>query len=481
MKKINLSGNWLLTFGVLFITACGGGSGTDNSSSPKVSSQSASSSKSAQSSATVSSAAVSSVNNSTKKSSLTNSSSSSVSSGIFKKISLKSTIDRVQPGTGIVFWADNETALASLQDTVQLEYSYMIYSDVIQEKGKYNWNIIDTLLTSIASRKHQAILRFRYTYPGELQVSVPNYIVGTPGYNKTILKVEGKNTFIPDWSFTELENFTLQFYRDLAVHYDGDPRLALLQVGFGSYAEYHLFDGPFNLGVTFPSKKFQTRFFEMMNDNFRTTPWAISIDAANSEYSPFSVTDTIKAFNFGLFDDSFMHKEHSTSDAEYNRASWLFFGAEKYKTSPMGGEFSYYTTFDQQQVLSLPNGPYGRTFESFASQYHISYIIGSDQAEYQTAARIKQAAMATGYKFHVDSYDTSATQTRLKISNKGIAPFYYDAYPSLKGLRSTTSLKGLLPDEQREFTIDANAENVSLSIESDHLVMGQVIQYEADL
>jgi hypothetical protein len=476
MNKMHLLKKWLLTFSVLCLVACGGGSGSGNSSAS--SKLAASSMKSTLSSANIliAKSSLSSISLSSRAPN-----SSSISSVPFKKIPLKSTIDRVQPGTGIVFWSDNETALVSLEDTIQLEFSYMIYSDVIQEKGNYRWEVIDNLLNTIASRKHQAILRFRYTYPGETQVSVPNYIANAAGYKKTIVNVEGKSTFVPDWSFTELKNFTLQFYRDLAARYDGDARVALLQVGFGSYAEYHLFDGPFNLGTTFPSKSFQKSFLETMNESFKITPWAISIDAADANHSPFSANENLKAFSFGLFDDSFMHQDHSKNDTEYNRASWLFFGAEKYKNSPMGGEFSYYSDFDQKNVLNFPNGPYGRNFESFASQYHITYMMGNDQAVHQPAARIKQAAMATGYKFRVDLYETSTTQTRVKMTNTGIAPLYYDAFPSLNGQRSTTSLKGLLPDEQREFMIDANAENVSLSIESDYLVKGQIIQYEADL
>ncbi len=38
-----------------------------------------------------------------------------------------------------------------------------------------------------------------------------------------------------------------------AQRYDRDSRLGFLQVGFGSYAEYPLWDGPLKLGTTFPS------------------------------------------------------------------------------------------------------------------------------------------------------------------------------------------------------------------------------------
>lgn len=399
----------------------------------------------------------------------------------FTSISLKSTINNVQPMTGIVFWTNNTNALDNLGDSVQLEFSYMLYSDIVQQVGEYNWQVVDDLLNDIADRGHQAILRFRYTYPGYTEVSVPDSIANSVGYNIMIDKVEDQDTFLPDWSNKALQDFTLQFFVDFAARYDSDPRLAMLQVGFGSYAEYHLYDGPVSLGSNFPSKTFQESFFEVMTANLDNTQWSISIDAANDEYTPLSSNSTIKNTNFGLFDDSFMHETHSTSDSEYNRAYWLFFGIDRYQTNMLGGEFSYYSDYDQQNVLSLPNGPWGRTFESFAEQYNISYIIGNDQYGYQSAERIKQASMATGYRFNIDSFSASATQSRVTISNTGIAPIYYDAYPAIDGIRASMSLKGLLPGETQNFEFEVGGSAPTFSIESDHLVAGQNIEFSADL
>lgn len=403
------------------------------------------------------------------------------SNNTFTAIPLQSTINNVQPMTGIVFWTENASALAGLGDSVQLEFSYLLYSDVVQQVGEYNWQVIDDLLNDIASREHQAVLRFRYTYPGYTEVSVPDSIANASGYNVMIEEVEGQDTFLPDWTSTDLQDFTLQFFTDFAQRYDGDARIAMLQVGFGSYAEYHLYDGPVNIGVNFPSKAFQEDFFETMIANFATTQWSISIDAANDDYTPLSANTELKEASFGLFDDSFMHETHSTSDTEYNRAFWLFFGSDRYQTSMMGGEFSYYSTYDQQNVLALPDGPWGRSFESFAEQYNMTYIIGNDQYNYQSTERIKQASLAMGYKFNIDSFEASDSQSLITITNTGIAPIYYDAYPSVNGTRSDLSLKGLLPGQSRAFEIEQGGTSPTLSIDSDHLVAGQSIEYSADL
>ena len=243
---------------------------------------------------------------------------------------------------------------------------------------------------------------------------------------------EGKETHFPDWTNPELKRFTLEFYSKFAERYDNDPRLAFIQVGFGLWAEYHIYSGPFILGKTFPDKAFQEAFFYHLDSTFKQIPWSISIDAADDTYSPFKAKPELKNIRFGLFDDSFMHKDHSG----YNTSCWNFFGRERYKTSPAGGEFSYYSDYDQQHVLDLPNGPYGQPYEKFARDFHITYIMGNDQPEYQTMERIKQASMASGYRFKIVSLKTASDTSVFEILNFGVAPIYYDAYIAVDGVRS---------------------------------------------
>ena len=91
---------------------------------------------------------------------------------------------------------------------------------------------------------------------------------------------------------------------ELTARYDADPRLAFLQVGFGLWAEDHVYD---------PGERL---------------------------------------------------------------------------ASPVGGELSYYTDYDQEHALDLPDGPHGVAFETLAAEYNVSYMIGNDQPDYQSWARI---------------------------------------------------------------------------------------------
>lgn len=383
-------------------------------------------------------------------------------------IEIETTITKVQPMTGIVFWhnsGNNET------DAISLEFSYMLFNDIVADSGQYDWSAAETILNAIASRGHQAIFRFRYVYPG-WETSVPNYIKDLPDYNETIGESEGHETHFPDWTHPELRRFTLEFYTKFAEKYDNDPRLAFIQVGFGLWGEYHIYDGPFELGVTFPSKAFQEEFFYHLDETFDNIPWSISIDAADNTYSPFEDKPELLELKFGNFDDSFMHQNHSG----YNESSWNFFDRIRYKESPAGGEFSYYSNYDQQHVLDI-EGPYGTPWEDFAKAFHITYMIGNDQPRYQTMERIEEASKVTGYKFKIDRIQTGTDTSIFEIQNFGVAPFYYDAYITVNGIRSQQSLKLHAPGEIKTYSVSANADDAVITIESDKLVDGQVIQF----
>ncbi len=242
------------------------------------------------------------------------------------------------------------------------------------------------------------------------------------------------------------------------------------------FAEYHIYDGPREIGRTFPSKAFQETCFQLLDSAFTELPWSISIDAANPEYSPFVARPELVQIPFGLFDDSFMHQDHDG----YNTESWNFFGRDRYITSPAGGEFSYYTDYDQEHVLDEA-GIHGRIFEDEAAEFHISYMIGNDQPEYQTMDRIREASMATGYRYRITEFLAGEVNSRVCVTNIGTAPIYRDAWVAVNGVRSEQSLRSLLPGMTECFEVAAGGASPVLEIQCDHLVAGQKIEFEANL
>ena len=389
-------------------------------------------------------------------------------------VPLEASITHVQPMTGIVLW---NTSSAVRQRYVQLEYSYMLYSDVCREKDVYDWSPVEKILKEAAGRGHQVVLRFRYTYPG-YSCAVPDYIKSWPGYEATHAKSEGRNTEFPDWRCDELQRFHMEFHRRFAERYDKDPRLAFVEIGFGLWAEYHIYDGPCIIGRTFPSHDFQAQFLPKMDEWFQDTPWLFSIDAADSKYAPFHKQKSLLELGFGNFDDSFMCEDWDG----YNWSSWSFFGRDRYKKGPAGGEFSYYSDYDQKHVLDK-GGMYGRKFEDVVAKVHMSFIIGNDQPGKQTVARIEEAAMSMGYRFEIREYRiVEGKSAWIRIANVGVAPIYRDAYLQVEGVRSRESLRSLMPGEEMCVTIPCKASASSVPvIACDHLVAGQQIEYQAHI
>ena len=392
---------------------------------------------------------------------------------IYKPLALVSEIKSVQPMTGIVLWTDNPK---NNTDAVALEYSYMLYKDIVKSKGVYDWTPLDNLLEAVAARKHHLVLRFRYVYVGDRESAVPQYIRDLPDYEETIGMSEGRETCFLDWRHPELQRFHLEFYRKLAERYNKDKRIAFLQTGFGLWAEYHIYDGPFIMGRTFPSTEFQSQFFRLMDEVFTDLTWSISIDAASEEYSPFIYHPDLLDLNFGVFDDSFMHETHD----EYNTTNWNLLDRNRYRKAPAGGEFGYYTKYDQENVLNK-NGIHGRTFESEAEKFHITYMIGNDQPKYQSMDRIKAAGMACGYKYQITKFGASSDSVLVEVRNTGVAPIYRDAYITVDGIRSTVSLRKLQPRGVLTVKIPKKTDKPHLTIECDYLLDGQTIEFNANL
>jgi hypothetical protein len=261
----------------------------------------------------------------------------------FGPVKLQSAITTVQPMTGLVMW---ESSRNSASDAIQLEYSYMRYDDIVLRKGEYDWSAVEQKLKAIADHKHQGVLRFYETWPGK-ETTVPRYIKDLPDYRETQARSEDRDTAFPDWSHPEYQRFFLEFYRKFAERYDRDPRLAFLETGFGLWAEYHIYSGPEVPGKTFPSKEFQARHFREMDRAFRNTPWLISQDAHEAQRSPFASERELLDVRFGIFDDTF----HEAWKPGYNRDGWRFFGLDRWKRSPRGGEI---LLPDKQQAERIP-------------------------------------------------------------------------------------------------------------------------------
>jgi len=378
---------------------------------------------------------------------------------------LHRTITGVQPMTGLVMWEGSENCRG---EPVQFEFSYLRYDDVVREKGRYDWAAVERKLKAIAGRRHQAVFRFYETMPGQ-NTTVPAYIKALPDYKETHAPSEGRDTSFPDWSHPEYRRFFLEFYEKFAEKYDRDPRLAFLETGFGLWAEYHIYSGPERPGQTFPSKAFQAEYFRRMAGAFKETPWMISQDAHDAGRSPFASQRGLLDLPFGVFDDTFAE----AWKPGYNRDGWEFFGRERWKRSPMGGEVLFPGRAGAERVAAA--------WAKEVKNFHVTFMICEQWPRWTTARRLREHSMACGYRFEVTAFEAGPSASRVTVSNVGVAPLYYDAFVAVNGVRAKGSLKGLLPGESRRFEVASGGERPKLTIECDRLVPGQRIEFQADL
>ena len=423
-----------------------------------------------------------------------------------RSVALNKSIESLEPMKGIVFWPDQAKSQKNLQSAISLEFSYCLPCAVVTgmtgDKLNYDWSSFEKLLDDIKSRGHQAIVRFRIEYPNETienapnctegvkgATAVPSYFAANSNYLETFSENPGGDgpTYYADWSSTALQWFYKQFYADFAAKYDKDPRIAFVQAGFGHWAEYHIYGTKLNLGSNFPSKDYQSHFLRHLDTLFVETPWSISIDAADDEYTPIAGNKTLLGLKFGLFDDSFMHKEHDISQGDGdNEKNWQTMGTDRWQTSPAGGEISYYEDKDQHEFLN-PAGLYGVTWEDAAAKYHMTYVIGNDAPEgkYATKDRVYEASSYAGYKFEITGYAVNKVSAAVRVKNIGIAPLYHNAYVTVKGVRSEKSLKGLLPGKEATFTVAGiqigDSESPEVTITGDKLLKDATIPYKANL
>ena len=418
----------------------------------------------------------------------------------WNSVELSRKVTHPQPMTGLVLWPDEaRDRNATYGGSITLEFSYCLPCKVVtgcKADGtiEYDWTWFENILNDVAGRGHQLIARFRYEYPSGTDVdgqkgttAVPAYIKQRSDYNETYSSNPGGDgpTYYADWSNEELKRFTLQFYKDFCQRYAHDKRLAFLEVGFGHWSEYHIYGTTLQLGKNFPSKAFQKEFFLTMSDVSDGLPWLVSIDAADDEYSPVVDDNEMTALQFGLFDDSFMHKNHEIgSNDGYNEECWNAIGKQtRWKTGVCGGEVSYYSSKDQKEFLN-PAGLYGHTWEEQAAKYHITFMIANDapRGSYGTAQRFREATMASGYHLRVKDCQTDGKATRLLVTNEGIAPLYRDAFFAVGTTRAEETLKGLLPNEEKWFEIKAALKDANdLTIVSDNILDSQEIEFDADV
>lgn len=290
----------------------------------------------------------------------------------------------------------------------------------------------------------------------------------------------------PDWSNPVLTSFIIEFYQKLAERYPDQSRgLGFVEFGFGFWAEYHIdFDNLSGFshadadtieeapGRLFPSRIDQQEILRSIGRSFTQVPWGISVDAADTDFGPYPENVSSNAYGFGLFDDSLLHEAWE----DENMPNWNFFGPDIRKTSN-GGEFSYYTFYDQEHALDS-DGPHGLSLEEVSERCFLSFVIGDGQSEFRTVEQLARAGRLLGYRLVVEELYESSGGVSVLVHNDGPAPVCYPIFAAFGSVQSSVSLEGLGPGESRLLTVPcAGPDPETFAFVSPVLLPGQRIPF----
>ncbi len=146
-----------------------------------------------------------------------------------------------------------------------LEFAYVPLAVLMSGPESFAFETgLEPLLVAAEARGHQLVFRPYLDYPG-LPSGLPDFLEGTVDLQPYADHGGGLS---PDYGHPELQAALLDFIAALGARYDGDPRLAVVQLGLlGFWGEWHTWPH----SDWFADPLFQQEVLQAYDDAFSTT------------------------------------------------------------------------------------------------------------------------------------------------------------------------------------------------------------------
>ena len=301
-----------------------------------------------------------------------------------------------------------------------LDYYYIGLDTTMTGNNLFDWATLEQKLNQSANQNRHAIVRFILDYPNQANY-VPQYLIDQGLTMTTYSNFGGGNS--PDYSSPILLTALEQFITAFGANYDGDSRLAFIQIGLlGFWGEWHTY--PHETWIPDSTKNSVSQWFD---DAFEVTP--LQVRYAHPSAS---------THKYGFHDDSFAHSTLSDT------TGWFFWPEVQamtpdytnfWKQAVMGGELrpelqatAFSSTFPD------PNNEFEQDFDLCVDTTHATYMLNnyafSTGYSGGDLTRALASANRMGYQFRVSEVvaSTNAGGTvdlDIQIMQAGIAPFYY--------------------------------------------------------
>ena len=345
-----------------------------------------------------------------------------------------------------------------------LEWDYTKLSDVMIGYTNFNWEPFERKLENASKRGCQFIARFYLEWPGR-STGVPRFLLddGLPLHTWTNTNTRPWPPALdhtPDYEDSRLRTALTNFIHAFGSRYDGDPRLAFVELGLlGTWGEWH--NHPNN--QWFASKTVQREVMDAYEAAFKKTKLLIRYPAGpdHSRYADNSNRP------FGYHDDSFawatVHTGRKQDDWFFETLMRRAGVTNKWRTQPIGGEVRpevWDCLFNEPSCV-----PKGQEFNRCLEVTHVSWLCneGVFRQSLRGPARERalRAAQQMGYELHILRAEierqNNSWNVTLLVTNTGVAPFYYDWPVELAALdadgqitavwKTDWKLTGILPGE----------------------------------
>lgn len=328
------------------------------------------------------------------------------------------------PLKGFMPWQGNYTNFPH-----SMEFNSFAWSDVQTDVNTFNWTVIDNFLDDVASRGHQGVFRFYADYPNRAY-AVPGFLSAVPKNSYTDYGNGSTATsYSPDYDDPALIQAMTNFIAALGARYDGDARVAFVQVGLiGFWGEWHTYRDVCSCDTWMPSPATQNTLLEAFDTAFSTTKVLLRSPRGNSPN-----------LNLGYHDDSFNYTTYDNATDWFFWSQMLATGAEnKWRTESMGGELRpeiQLTTWQNPNLCVTGSMNIEQCFNTSVDTTHASWQLaqalfnpGNTGWEHDRAVG---AAKRLGYDLFVsqvalpNTASSGNVQVDIKLQNKGVAPFPY--------------------------------------------------------
>jgi hypothetical protein len=306
-----------------------------------------------------------------------------------------------------------------------MEYFYVAWKDIQSDYDVFNWTLLELFLADISARGHHAVFRVYADYPGRAY-GLPAFLDTLPRHAYT--DYGNTTSSSPDYDNEHLRRAMLATIAAMGARYDGDPRIAFVEVGFlGFWGEWHTY--PHN--DWFASAATQNMVLDAFERAFHTTKLVMR--------EPKSGTN-MPARRIGYHDDSFCYSTYGTIAG----ASWYFWPlllaageGQKWRTQSIGGELRpeiQLSLWNDACVCTSGGGLGMQYFSQCVDSTHASWMLahtlftpGNSGAAHDRAIA---GARRMGYDLSVatvSSPDTAADSITVTVTirNTGVAPFAY--------------------------------------------------------